>query len=250
MKIDKTLILLFIAIILSAIVLVSFVNHKSSVVDNNQPKKETAIDYGGESILYLISPVGRSEYHNFGVVDLQGVKVNLVTFRTKVLFVDDLEKIYSEPETLLPLKIERTISKFWSKENITEEYDQKNFTVTYRKFKGNKIIPEKIIKAKGPIHNAITLPFYLRGRPGLKIGWHFTARVPAEFKLELASIDEISVGAGKFQAYHFKSIPNKFEIWINKDDPRVPLKIQGKGIFDYALLMKQYVFINKHLQTP
>ena len=249
MKINKTLILLLIAIILSAIVLVPFVGHKSSVVDNNQSKKETAIDYAGESILYLISPLGRSEYHNLGVVDIKGTKVNLVTFRTKVLFVDDLEKIYSDPETLLPLKIERTISKLWSKENITEEYDQKNFTVTYRKLKGNKIIYEKIVKAKGPVHNAITLPFYLRGRSDLKIGWHFTARVPAEFELKLVSIDQIKTPAGKFQAYHFKSIPDKFEIWINKNNPRVPLKIQGKGVFDYALLMKQYVFINTPAQS-
>ena len=109
-----------------------------------------------------------------------------------------------------------------------------------RKFKGKKLVKEQIIQAKGPIHNAITLPFYLRGRSDLKIGWHFIARVPEEFGLELVSVDKITVPAGKFQAYHFKSIPNKFEIWINKDNPRVPLKIQGKGIFDYSLLMKKY----------
>jgi hypothetical protein len=177
------------------------------------------------------------------VVDLKGVKVNLVTFKTKVLLFEDTEKIYSEPESLLPIKIERTISKLWGKEYITEEYDQKKFTVTFRKFKGNKIIYEKIIKAKGPIHNAITLPFYLRGRSDLRIGWHFTARLPAEFELELVSIDQIKTPAGKFQAYHFKSIPDKFEIWINKNNPRVPLKIEGKGIFDYALLMKRYIFV-------
>jgi len=197
-------------------------------------------DYTGENIQYLISPFGRSEYSNLGLVDLNGVKVNLVTFKTKVLLFEDTEKIYSDPESLLPLKIERTISKLWGKEYITEEYDQSRFTVVMRKFKGKKLVKEQITKANGPIHNAITLPFYLRGRPDLKIGWHFIARVPDEFQLELVSIDQITVPAGKFQAYHFKSIPNKFEIWINKDNPRVPLKIQGKGIFDYALLMKKY----------
>ena len=230
--------------ILSIIILTIFIN-------NNLSRAEIYTqDYTGENILYLISPFGRSEYNNLGVVDLKGIKVNLVTFKTKVLLFEDTEKIYSDPESLLPLKIERVISKFWGKEYITEEYNQKNFIVTFRRFKGKKIIYEKIVKAKGPIHNAITLPFYLRGRPGLKIGWHFTARVPAEFKLELASIDEISVGAGKFQAYHFKSIPNKFEIWINKDDPRVPLKIQGKGIFDYTLLMKKYDLVSKPSREP
>jgi hypothetical protein len=201
-------------------------------------------DFTGESIQYLIKPLGRSEYNDLGVVDLKGTKVNLVTFKTKVLLVTDTEKIYNDPESLLPYKIERTISKPFGKEYITEEYDQKKFTVTLRKFKGKKLINEQIIKANGPIQNAILLPFYLRRRPDLAIGWHFTVRVPDEFKLELVSIDTIKVPAGKFQAYHFKSIPDKFEIWVNKDSPRVPLKIQGKGNFVYTLLMKKYSLHN------
>jgi hypothetical protein len=140
----------------------------------------------------------------------------------------------------LPHKIERTISKFLGKEYITEEYDHKKFTVVIRKFKGKKLVKEETIKASGPIQNSIMLPFYLRRLPDLEIGWHFTARVPAEYELELVSIDEITVPGGKFQAYHFKSTPDKFEIWLNKNNPRVPLKIQGKGVFDYALLMKKY----------
>ena len=210
-------------------------------VGNNLLRAEADIpDYAGESILYLISPIGRSEYSNLGVVDLKGVKVNLVIFKTKALLFEDTEKIYSDPGSLLPYRIERSISKFWGKEYITEEYDQVKFTVVMKKYKGKKLVKEQTIQTKGPIYNAITLPFYLRGLPDLKIGWNFIARMPEEFKLELVSVDQITVPAGKFQAYHFKSIPNKFEIWINKDNPRVPLKIQGKGVFDYGLLMKKY----------
>jgi hypothetical protein len=229
MKINKILI-----IAIAVIILMIFVG-------KNLLKREAGIhDFIGERILYHISPVGESEYSDPGMVDLKGTKVNLVTFKTRVLSVEDTEKIYSDPESSLPIKIERTISNFWGKEYITEEYDQKKFTVVIRKFNGVKLVNEQIIKANGPIQNAILLPFYLRGRPDLKIGWHFTARVPNEFKLELVSIDEITVPAGLFQAYHFKSIPDKFEIWINKNTPRVPLKIQGKGIFVYTLLMKKY----------
>jgi hypothetical protein len=227
MKINRVL-------ILSVIALAIFVN-------NNLLKAEADIqEYVGERILYLISPFGRSEYNNLGVVDLKGVKVNLVIFKTKVLLFEDTEKIYSDPESLLPLRIERTISKFWGKEYITEEYDQKEFTVVMKKFKGKKIVQEQITKAKGPIHNAITLPFNFRGRTDLEIGWHYIARIPDEFKLELVSIDQIKVPAGKFLAYHFKSIPDKFELWVNKENPRIPVKIQGKGIFGYVLVMKEY----------
>ncbi len=210
-------------------------------INNRFLKAETdKVDYTGERVSYLISPLGRSEYNNLGLVDLNGKKVNLVIFKTKVLLFEDTEKIYSDRVSLLPLRIERSISRFWSKEYITEDYDQKKFTVVMRKFKGKKLVQEQFTQANGSIHNAITLPFYLRELPNLKIGWYFMARVPGEFRVELVSIDKISVPAGRFQAYHFKSTPNKFEIWINRDDPRVLLKIQGQGIFDYALLMKKY----------
>jgi hypothetical protein len=227
-KIDKIL-------IVSAVVLMIFTGI-------NLLWGETGIyDYTGEDVLYLIKPIGESEYNDLGVVDLKGSRVNLVTFKTKVLLFEDTEKIYSDPDTLLPLKIERNISNFWIKEYITEEYDQKKFTITLKKFNGDKIIYERIIKANGPIYNGITLPFYMRRTEGLKIGWHFNVRIPNdEFKVELVSIDEITVPAGKFQAYHFKSIPDKVEIWINKDNPRITLKVQGKGIFDYVFTMKQY----------
>ncbi len=208
-------------------------------------------DYTGERILYLLSPLGRSEYNNLGAVDLKGTAVNLVTLRTKVLLFGITEKIYSDPESLLPYKVERTISKLWGKEYITEEYDQKKFTVVMRKFKGAKLVKEQIIKANGPIQNVILFLFYLRKYPDFKIGSNFIARIPADtklelvtIKLELVSIDEIKVSTGKFQAYHFKSIPDKFEVWINKNNPRVPLKIKSKGLVDYSILMKKYSSYN------
>lgn len=223
-------------LIVSAIVLMI-------LAGNNLLKGEdNANNYAGESILYLVSPIGKSEYNDLGMVDLEGTKVNLVTFKTKVLFFEDTEKIYSDPESLLPRRVERVISKLWGKEYITEEYDQKEFIVTMRKFKAGRQVKEQVIKANGPIQNPILLlSSYLRSRPDLEIGWRFTARIPAEFELELVSIDEITVPAGEFQAYHFKSVPDKFEIWINKNAPRVPLKIQSKS---YSLLMKKHSFYN------
>jgi hypothetical protein len=160
-----------------------------------------------------------------------------------------MEKIFYDPESSLPYKTERTNSGFWIKEYRTEEYDQKKFTVVIKKFKGKKLVKEKIIKADGPIQNMNTLLFYLRKQPDLKIGWHFTAKVLnelelSEFDLELISIDEIIVPGGKFQAYHFKSVPDTFEIWIDKNSPRIPLKITIKGIVNFSILMKGYSLHN------
>ncbi|MBN1913028.1 MAG: hypothetical protein JW788_01365 [Candidatus Omnitrophica bacterium] len=229
-----------IILIVSAIVLMI-------LVDINLLWGKTGIDdYTGENILYLIKPIGESEYNDLGTVDLEGVKVNLVTLRTKILFFEDTEKIYSDIDSLLPRKVERNISSFWAKEYITEEYDQKKFTVTLKKFKRGKIIKEQITQANGPIHNAIALLFRMCRTDDLKIGWQIAVRMPRdEFKVELVSIDAITISDNKvsdnqFQAYHFKSIPENLDIWVNKDSPRIPLKIQGKGIFNYVLSMKKY----------
>jgi hypothetical protein len=48
------------------------------------------------------------------------------------------------------------------------------------------------------------------------------------------------VPAGKFKAYHFTSTPKKFEIWISKDDYRIPVKIKGLGGYNYTMLMKNH----------
>ncbi len=227
------------------IILILLVTALMVFLDNNLLRGEANIyDFTGESIQYGVQPVGKSEYKNLGTVDLKGVKANLVTLKSKILVVEVMEKIFYDPESLLPYKTERTNSGFWIKEYRTEEYDQKKFTVVIKKFKGKKLVKERIIKSDGPIQNMNTLLFYLRKQPDLKIGWQFSAKVIDElklvkFNLGLLSIDEIIVPGGKFQAYHFKSVPDTFEIWINKSSPRIPLKIKIKGIVNCSLLMKR-----------
>jgi len=231
-------------LILSVIALLIFVNNNTNT--GNSLRAEVDINgYSGESIQYLIRPAGKSEYKNLGMVDLKGVKVALLTLKSKILFIEVSEKIYYDPESLLPYKTERTNSGFWVREYRTEDYDQKKFTVVIKIFKGKKLAKEKIVKANGPIQNVNLLLFYLRKQTDLKIGWHFTAQVLEELKLlkvdlKLLSIDEITTPAGKFQAYHFKSVPAKFEIWMDKNTPHVALIIKLKNIIDCTISMKGY----------
>lgn len=200
------------------------------IVNNNE--------FSGERILYEIKPAGKAEYNDLGVVDLWGKKMKLATFRTQVLTFDDTETIYSDPQTLLPLRVERDISMWPLKEKIVEEYDPGNSTLIIRKLK-DKEKDEEFFKADGPIHNAVILPLYLRSVKELDIGWSMKIRLPQEFTVELVSEEEIKVPAGKFKAYHFTSRPHKFDIWISTDELRLPLKIKGVGGLGYTLLLKQ-----------
>jgi hypothetical protein len=204
-----------------------------------------ASEYSGERIVYQITPFGRAEYNDVGVVELDGQKVDLVTFKTQVLGFKDTEKIYSAPGDLSPLRVERDVTRWLGKEYLVETYDAKTFTLTIEKFKGNKKIKEYVFKQDGPIYNAILLFFYLRQVPEMEIGWTFEARIPEKFQMRLHSIEEIEVPAGKFMAYHFKAIPNKLELWISTDSTRTPLKIKGRGSFRYTLLMQEHDLTQK-----
>lgn len=199
-----------------------------------------ASEYAGERIVYQITPFGRAEYNDLGTVELDGKKVNLVTFKSQVLGFRDTEKIYSAPGDLSPIRVERDVTTWLGKEYLDEKYDAKTFTLTIEKFKANKKIKEYIFKKDGPIYNAILILFYLRQVPEIGIGWTFEVRIPEKFQIQLHSIEGIKVPAGKFMAYHFKSIPDKFELWISKDSTRTPLKIKGSGSFRYILLMEEH----------
>jgi hypothetical protein len=198
-----------------------------------------------EKITYEIFPVGISVYEDMGMVDFRGKKVNLITFSTQVTGFKDTEKIYSDGKTCLPLWVERDLLMWMHKEYLTEEYVSAENRLSITKYNGGKQVDEYLFKANGPICNAVLLPFSLRKVSDLKIGWSTVIRVPQEFKVELVSVDDVQVPAGKFKAYHFTSTPNKFEIWITADDLRIPVKIKGCGGLPYTLAMKERVIQQK-----
>jgi len=156
---------------------------------------------------------------------------------------DDLEKIYVDRKTSLPLKVERYISWPFSKEYIEEEYFSDTHSLRIKKYVNKQVVSEQSYTAKGPIHNAILLPFSLRNETELAIGSTFDVRLPEEFKVTLSSIDTLTLPSGTFKAYHFVSTPHKFEIWISKDQYRIPLVIKSAGGLGYSMQMQSH-FLN------
>jgi hypothetical protein len=198
----------------------------------------------GEKIVYEVKlgrlSLGRAQYDHLMPSELNGKMVSHMTFETRLARFKDLERVYSDPDTFLPLQVERQICVWPVSEQITEKYDQKNFSLTIVKRKFGKM-RETVIKKDSPIHNAITLPFYVRRMDSLQVGWSMKANLPGEqFEIKLVSIEEVSVPAGSFKSYHFTSIPQRFEIWISADERKIPLKIKGGGALGYTFLMKEY----------
>jgi len=189
------------------------------------------------SNLYL----GKSYFSNIANIKVNGRLLNLMTVETKLTQFTDNEKIYSDPQTLLPVKVERDIYGWFIRERITEDYNQEDFILTIIKKRGAK--EEKIVIRKdGFIHNAVLLPYFVRKIPNLDVGKIITANLPnCKFEIKLVSLEEIKVPAGTFKAYHFISTPKQFEIWISADEHKIPLKIRNIGTpFGYSMVMREY----------
>jgi hypothetical protein len=196
----------------------------------------------GERILYRINPFGKSEFVDEGIVSVDGRDLRVCRFRTRIIGFDDNEKIYSDPLSGLPVRVERNIRWPFSSEYIVEEYDQQNFTMVMRKYKGTKMVEEHKLTQSGPIYSAILFPFSLRNVPGEpELGWRIKTAFPNEYEIKLISIDHVKVNAGEFEAFHFISEPHTFDIWISKDQYRIPVQIQGRGTFGrYTMKLHAY----------
>ncbi len=209
-----------------------------------QLSKKLPSEYIGEKITYDIKlggmSMGKAVFNYLEQAELNGRLVNFMTFETNSLRFKDLEKIYSDSDSFLPLKVIRAINGLNMKEDIVENYDQKKFVLTITKLKKGR--EEEIqIKKKSSIHNAILLPFYIRQIAELKVGWNFAAQLPTqEFKITLVSMENIKIPQGAFETYHFASVPKKFDIWVTADKRKIPIKIKGSGALGYVFIMRDY----------
>lgn len=203
-----------------------------------------ASDQPLETVSYNISPLGTAEYQDFGEINFQRRKVNLVIFKTDAPGFHDTEKIYSDPKTELPLLVERDISFLFDKEYLVEQYFAKENRLLITKFVHGKKTQDYLFQADAPIQNAVVIPFILRKFSNLAVGWSCDVRLPDKFKVKLVGIEDVVVPAGKYKAYHFTSTPHKFEIWISTDSLRLPIKIKGIGGLSYTLVMKGHI-LNK-----
>jgi hypothetical protein len=222
------------------------IKRPAQAVVKEEFKKPAVFECVGERVSYDVKmgsfSIGIAEFKHQAKVSLDERTLNLITFNTRVVRFNDMEKIYSDADTFLPVKVERHIRSWPNYEKITEDYDQKNFTIKITKVRGRKS-EGLFFKKDNVIHNAILLPFFVRRVENLEPGWAMEINLPTQkFEIKLDNIEEITVPAGKFKSYHFLSDPDRFEIWISADKRRIPIKIKGSSGLGYTLVMREYGF--------
>ncbi len=205
-----------------------------------EPEEKFAV---GEEILYDVKlgrmHLGTSKFSRIENSNHQEKSLYVMLFETKLATFFDREKIFTDPETFLPIIIERDIKNLFLRERILETYDQKNFTLNIIKNESGKSLIT--IKSTEPIQNAILLPQQVRRLPDLKPGLIFNVNLPnRRYKITLDSIVDVVTPAGTFNTYHFVSEPKQIEIWISTDEQRIPVKVQSTATFGYFLVLKEY----------
>jgi len=237
----KKIFIVSILLLFMAILSLPFLNKDLGQLKAKQlsPRERT-----GEEITYEVKlgnmSLGEAKFRYSGKVNLEGKTLNLMVLETKVFNFSDTENIYTDLKDFLPVRIERDITSFLKKERIIEDYDQKNYLVTITKINSRK--PKKsIIRSKGVIHNAILFPYAVRDLSDLKVGQIFAVNLPSRnLQVKLVSIENLKLAKGTFEAFHFESTPKQIAVWISTDERRIPLKIEGAGIFSYSLVLKDY----------
>jgi len=247
-KILLVFLIIFLAVILVLEILDKVIQKELFFIKPRLPalsvKEPLLPEFIGEEIIYDVKlgeiNLGRARFSNLAKVEFRGKMVNLVTFQTKLARFSDTEKIYSDPETFLPLRVERDIFVWPKVEKIAEDYDQKNFSLTITKIQGSR--QERILfQREGSIHNAILLPYYVRRMAKLHPGWTLKANFPTrQFEIKLVGTENVKTPAGTFKSYYFQSNPRRFEIWISADERRIPLKIKGSSGLGYTMVMREY----------
>lgn len=196
----------------------------------------------GEKIIFNIRykgiKIGQAELTFHGEKDFKGKKAYFITFYTNTPYFKDLEEIFAEKETFLPLQVYRQITRLGKfSSTIKEDYDQENYFIKIKKknWLGSK---EFTIDKSSVIHNAILLSYYYRQKREFKKDDKLLVNLPTKkFTLLFKGKKNITTPLGDCDAYLFEADKAQFRFWLKDDEKRIPLRIEDPGMFGYCLII-------------
>lgn len=197
----------------------------------------------GEKLTYEVRyknlKVGESILTFHGRTGLGGKEVYHITFSTELVAVKDIEELYAQVDTLLPVEVHRKIKKAGAfTTEIKEIYDQQNFRVDIHK-KTTLRSKDFSIEKDSSIHNAILLSYYYRTKTLFDKSEILKVTLPTvDFEVFFEGEEAIETPLGEYLAYAFTSNPLKFKLWLSADNKRIPLRIENPAALGYSLVIK------------
>lgn len=199
----------------------------------------------GEKISYAIRKMnvkaGNATLVFNGPAKLDTRDTMLITFTADGLNFFDEEKIYVDPKTYFPVRVQRDINIWGKKEKITEDYFPGEGRVNITKVAGGKTTQSEI-KKPGNIDNIYAFIFRYRRSGTFKLGEELLLKLPTQdVKLKLEEITDIKAADRNYSAFFMKSDPPKYQVWFDASDKKIPLRINGAvGFGSTAMMMTEY----------
>jgi len=199
----------------------------------------------GETFEYDIKKlglkVGKATLVFDGLKQVDGKNAFLIIFTAEALNFFDEEKIYVDLVNFQPMKVERDLDIWGSKEKITETYDTVNGQIRIVKEAGGKTT-EQVIEKEGEIENIYGFIFRYRKDGGFKLGEKMTMHLPTkDIELELAKKQTITAAGEKHEAYFMQSKPKKYKVWFADIPSKLPLRIDGAaGVGNTSMILSQH----------
>jgi hypothetical protein len=199
-------------------------------------KKGEVITY---SIKKLAVKAGDATLTFEGKVDVNGQPAYLIIFKADGFNFYDEEKIYVNTETFAPIKVDRDLNIFGSKEKITEEYKDGKIVIT--KTEGAKTSTQEIVK-DGQIDNIYGTIYRYRAFGKFTPGDEVLLRLPTkDVTLKLEKPVKLKAAGKVYDAFYMPSVPSKYQVWFDAGGQKIPLKITGAvGMANTTMLMKDY----------
>jgi hypothetical protein len=168
------------------------------------------------------------QYKGKQEIDGRKVEVLQVISDTKILKflnMDSQENIYLDAVNYLPVKVERNLIMFGSKEVIRETYDQQQGLVKIEKSAAKNEVIE--LKQTPPIHNILALLYFFPQDVQLLAGQSQEFNLPTQkVIIKSAGIKELKTKQRKKETYFLMGKGAKrFNLWLDKQD-RLPLRLE------------------------
>lgn len=199
----------------------------------------------GEKITYAIRKLnvkaGDATLIFNGPAKLDNRDCMLITFTADGLNFYDEEKIYVDPQSYFPLRVQRDLNIWGKKEKITEDYLPGEGLVKITKVARGKTSQQTINKS-GNIDNIYAFIFRYRKSGSFKLNEELSLKLPTQdVTLKLEEITNVKAADKDYTAYFMKSDPAKYQIWFDASERKIPLRINGAvGFGNTAMIMTEY----------
>ena len=198
-----------------------------------------------ETIYYSIRQMGfdgQATLTMVGPKDYKDHKTVLIVFKANGTNFSDEEDIYVDPSTYKPLFVERNfnLNIFGHGKNL-EEYVPSKGEILITKTQGDHVT-RQVIKKEGSIDNIYGFIYRYRKEGSFKTGDILNMTLPTrDLKIQLVDRVKLRIGRKSYESYYMQSKPNRYKIWFDSSDKKLPLRITGTiGFINSVMTMTSY----------